>query len=162
MDISRTEGRKASAVDDQPKTKYKNDKETIMAATDEQIIYAGILSVGRKLGLVGLITAFVVYLTGILSPKVPLESIPQYWGLSVEQYTKAVGLKAGWSWLGMYGYGDMLNFFGIAILGLISIVCYLAIIPTLVRKKDVTFTIIALTEVLVLALAASGIIGVGE
>ena len=47
---------------------------------------------------------------------------------------------------------------GIAILAGLTIVCYLAIIPTLMRKKDTAYLVIAVVEVLVLTLAASGIL----
>jgi hypothetical protein len=65
---------------------------------------------------------------------------------------------AGWSWLKNIGKGDYMNFVGIAILAGLSIVCYLAIIPTLMKKKDTAYLVIAVVEVLVLTLAASGIL----
>ena len=65
---------------------------------------------------------------------------------------------AGWSWLHRIGKGDYMNFIGIAILAGLTIFCYLAIIPALARKKDTAYLIIAIAEVLVLALAASGIL----
>ncbi|NCO66424.1 hypothetical protein [Candidatus Aquicultor secundus] len=131
-------------------------------ATEEQLVYAGILSMGRKIGLAGIVASFLVYLSGILTPKMPLEKVPVYWHLSSSEYMKVAGIKPGWAWLTMFQNGDMLNFFGIAILGAISLVCYLAIIPKLLRKKDTTFAMIAIVEVLVLAFAASGIIHIGE
>jgi hypothetical protein len=51
-----------------------------------------------------------------------------------------------------------MNFVGIAILAGLTIACYLAIIPTLMRKKDTAYLVIAVVEVLVLTLAASGIL----
>ena len=65
---------------------------------------------------------------------------------------------AGWSWIKNVGKGDYMNFVGIAILAGLTIVCYLAIIPTLMRKKDTAYLVIAVVEVLVLTLAASGIL----
>ena len=62
----------------------------------------------------------------------------------------------------MLGKGDFLNFIGIAILGGVTIICYLAIIPTLLRKKDKAYVAMAFLEVLVLTLAASGILAVGH
>ena len=68
----------------------------------------------------------------------------------------------GWAWVGMLDKGDFLNFVGIAILAGVTILCYLAIVPTLLRKKDNAYLAMALVEVLVLALAASGILAVGH
>ena len=62
----------------------------------------------------------------------------------------------------MLGKGDFLNFIGIAILGGVTIICYLAIIPTLLRKKDKAYVAMAFLEVIVLSLAASGILAVGH
>jgi hypothetical protein len=65
---------------------------------------------------------------------------------------------AGWSWLKNIGKGDYMNFVGIAILAGLTIACYAAIIPTLLKKKDTAYLVIAVAEVLVLTLAASGIL----
>jgi hypothetical protein len=62
----------------------------------------------------------------------------------------------------MLAKGDFFNFVGITILSGITIICYLAIVPMLLRKKDVAYVTIALIEALVLALAASGILSVGH
>lgn len=161
MAASKT-GSKALKIESQPKTEAKTAGAPAVRATEEQLTYANILSAGRKVGLAGIGVAFLVYLSGILAPKMPLDQVPQYWQLSAGEYMKVAGITPGWTWLGMYQHGDMLNFFGVAILGAISMVCYLAILPKLLRKKDMTFAIIAIAEVLVLALAASGIIHIGE
>jgi hypothetical protein len=68
---------------------------------------------------------------------------------------------AGWSWLHRLGKGDYLNFIGVAILAGLTILCYLAIIPTFIRKKDTAYLVIAIVEVVVLALAASGLMKTG-
>lgn len=65
---------------------------------------------------------------------------------------------AGWSWLKMLSKGDYVNFLGIAFLAGITIICYLPIIPIFLRKKDTVFAVICILEVLVLTLAASGIL----
>ncbi|HAM49740.1 MAG TPA: hypothetical protein DCP92_03255 [Nitrospiraceae bacterium] len=81
--------------------------------------------------------------------------------MPVKQYLKATGIHTGWSWLGMVGKGDFLNFLGIAFLAGLTIVCFIRIIPILFRKKDIVYFIIAIIEVLVLVLAASGILKAG-
>jgi hypothetical protein len=59
------------------------------------------------------------------------------------------------------GKGDMLNFAPIAFLGAVTIFCYLAILPIFIRKKDTVYTLLAVLEVAVLVIAASGILGAG-
>lgn len=68
---------------------------------------------------------------------------------------------AGWAWLKMLSKGDYLNFIGIAFLAGVTILCYMRIIPILFRKKDTVYGILAIIEVLVLVLAASGILKTG-
>jgi hypothetical protein len=128
---------------------------------EEQLAYAQVLDVGMKLGLLLLLVTFALYATGLVSPHVPVDDLPRYWSLPVKEYLAATGIHRGWSWLGMLGKGDFLNFLGIAFLGGVAIACYLAISPIFFRKKDRLYGWLALVEVAVLALAASGLLKVG-
>lgn len=130
-------------------------------ATEEQILYANILNKGMFIGLIGLIVTFIIYGAGILKPVIPLEEVQNYWVMPVGDYLEQTGIHAGWAWLGNLKYGDMLNFLPIAFLSLLTIVCYLAILPGLIRKKDTAYVVLAVVEVIVLAVAASGILGSG-
>ena len=60
------------------------------------------------------------------------------------------------------GYGDFLNFLGIAFLAAVTIICYLSVIPTFLKKKDYVYATFALVEALILTLAASGLLAVGH
>jgi hypothetical protein len=131
-------------------------------ATDEQNRYANMLSVGRKVGLVSILVALGVYVLGVIPPKVPVGMLPQYWGLSSKEFMASTGLQSGWSWVGLYKYSDIMSYFGVAILGAVSAICYAAIIPGLLRKKDYAYVLIAVAEVFVLVLAASGIVRIDE
>ena len=132
-----------------------------LKATEEQVLYSKILNIGMLIGLAGLVIAFIIYCTGILAPLIPLEKVQTYWILSVHEYLTQSGIQAGWAWFGNLQFGDMLNFLPIAFLSLLTIVCYIAIIPGLIRKKDTAYVVIAVLEIIVLAVAASGILGTG-
>jgi hypothetical protein len=125
----------------------------------EQILYANILNKGMLIGLVSLIAIFIIYCSGILEPMIPLEKVQVYWVMPVHKYLEQSGIEQGWAWFGNLKYGDMLNFLPIAFLSLLTIICYIVIIPGLLLKKDYTYTVIALLEIIVLAVAASGILG---
>ncbi|MBI5641634.1 MAG: hypothetical protein HZA17_14535 [Nitrospirae bacterium] len=127
-------------------------------ATEEQLAYAKLLDSGMKLGLLMLVISFAIYMLGVLTPHIPVGDLPQYWSMSVKDYLKATDIHAGWSWLYQLGKGDFLNFIGIAFLSAVTIFCYIRIIPILFRKKDTVYGILAIVEVLVLVLAASGIL----
>ena len=136
----------------------------------EQLLYARVLEIGTYIGLVILFITFGLYASGILAPAVPLDQVANYWNQGVNEYLEAVNRDhlhlehppTGWAWVGMVGKGDFLNFIGIAILGGITIICYLAIVPSLLRKKDFAYLAMAVLEVLVLSLAASGLLVVGH
>lgn len=132
-----------------------------LQASPEQLIYANLLEKGMFVGLGLVLVTFAIYLLGIVNPYIPVDEIPKYWHLSVEKYLEAANVHAGWSWLGMLGYGDYLNFVGIAILAGVTILCYLAIVPILWRNDDKMYSILALLEAIILCVAASGILGAG-
>ena len=132
-----------------------------LKGTDEQLLYSKILNTGMLFGLTGLVVTFILYASGILEPLIPLEKVQTYWILPVNEYLEKSGMQAGWAWFGNLQFGDMLNFLPIAFLSLLTIVCYIAIIPGLIRKKDSAYVVIAILEIIVLAVAASGIIGTG-
>jgi hypothetical protein len=128
---------------------------------EEQLAYAQVLDLGMKLGLLLLVVTFVLYVTGLVSPHIPVEELPRYWSLPVKEYLAVTGIHGGWSWMGMLGKGDFLNFLGIAFLGAVAIVCYVAVSPIFFRKKDRIYGWLAVVEVAVLSLAASGLLKVG-
>ncbi len=130
-------------------------------ATEEQLLYANILNKGMIVGLIGLVITFIIYGAGIFKPMIPIEQVQNYWVMPVADYLHQSGINTGWAWLGNLGYGDMLNFLPIAFLSLLTIICYAAILPGLIRKKDTPYIVLCIVEILVLLLAASGILSSG-
>jgi hypothetical protein len=130
-------------------------------ASEEQIAYANVLNIGMWFGLALLIITFFVYLSGIMPSYVPIDDLPKYWTMRVHDFNVALNAPTGWGWTALVGRGDYLNFVGIAILSGLTILCYLVILPILIRKKDRAYVIIAIVEVLVLSLAASGLLKTG-
>ena len=132
-----------------------------LQATEEQLAYAKLLDLGMKIGLLMLVVTFFIYVFGIFTPHIPVNELPNYWKLPVKEYLKVTGIHTGWAWLGMVGKGDILNFIPIVFLAGVTILCYIRIIPILFRKKDTIYAFIAIIEVLVLVLAASGVLKSG-
>jgi hypothetical protein len=138
--------------------------------SDEQLLYAKILETGVYLGLLVLVVTFALYVFGLIEPAVPLADLPRYWVLNVHDYLNAVNVEhlhhdhliTGWSWITMLGKSDYLNFSGIALLSGVTVACYVGIVPTLIRKRDFVYAALAVLESLILALAASGLLGVGH
>lgn len=140
------------------------------SADEEQLLYAKILQAGMYIGLLLLLATFALYTSGALAPAVPVAELPNYWTMGVDDYLEATNHDylhlehpvSGWAWLSVLGKGDYLNFLGIAVLSAVTIVCFLGIVPTLVRKKDTPYVVMALLEAIILTLAASGILSVGH
>lgn len=138
------------------------NNEASLEATKEQVIYANLLGKGMMIGLIMLFVTFAIYVFGIMGSYIPVEELSQYWGMSVTEYLKATNIPDGWGWVNMLQYGDFLNFIGIAVLSGITILCYAAIIPTLLKSGDKVYALIAIAEVVVLSLAASGLVSGGH
>jgi hypothetical protein len=139
-------------------------------ATEEQLLYANILEKGMLVGLLLMFITFGLYVFRIMPAAVPLTEISSYWNQPVNDYLVAINnnflhldhLVTGWSWLKLIGKGDFLNFVPVAILSGVTIICYLAIVPGLFKRGDKAYAIMAIAEVAILTLAASGLLAVGH
>ena len=127
----------------------------------EQIIYANLLLMGMLAGIIIMVITYAIYLSGILSPHVDLSLIVNNWGRGIHEYLEITHSPHGWGWLTLLGYGDFLNYIGFVLLALMTIFCYLVLVRGFIRKKDWIFTTIAILEIVVLSIAASGILGAG-
>ena len=129
--------------------------------TKEQLLYTSFLRVLSKIGLGLLVVTFIIYVGKLLPPKIPFEELSKYWSLSSEEYLRATGIQGGWSWLHLIGYGDFVTFLAISFLAAVTSICYLSIIPSYLRRGDKIYGSLAIIEVLVLIIAASGILKAG-
>jgi hypothetical protein len=134
----------------------------VNAAPQEQQVYARWLAWCTRVSLAVLIGTFLAYLLNLAPPLVSLERLPQVWTLPVDRYVAATGAPTGWSWLGQLGRGDYLNMLGVAMLCLVTVVCYLRALPALFRRGERALAIIAGLQVAVLVAAASGLFAAGH
>lgn len=125
----------------------------------EQRIYARWLAGGSLFSLVLLTATFVAYLTGAAPPLVPIEDLPKYWSLSAAQYVAATGTPTGWHWAALLGRLDDLTLLAIACVASVTPVCFARLVPEFVRQREGIYAAIALMELWILVLAASGIAG---
>ncbi|MGQ9513118.1 DUF1634 domain-containing protein [Thermodesulfitimonas sp.] len=141
-------------------------KETQVAQTEappEQVVYANILLGGVLIGIALLVIGFIIYVSGILPPYVPVEELPKLWGLKAHKYVEVTKSPTGWGWVSYLGKGDCFNHLGIAFLsGLTIIGFFFSLVPAYLKKKDTWYFLIALVEVVVLVLAASGVVKAGH
>lgn len=131
-------------------------------ASAEQQAYAALLDIGMKIGLGAMIACFLLYVSGLVQPHVPLADLPKYWTMSVHDYIEVTGAPTGWGWIGKIGKGDYLNILPVAFLSIVTIACYLRILPMLSAKGDRVFAAIVVAEIFVLSLAVSGYLAGGH
>ena len=130
-------------------------------ATPEQVTYANMLFYGCWGGLGLMAATYVLYVTGILTPHIPLEKVPLLWSQPVGTYLELGKVPHGWGWAVLNGKGDFLNFLGIVLLAAMTLVCYIPLIPAFLKRGEKMMAALALAEIIVLAVAASGIVGSG-
>lgn len=121
-----------------------------------ELIYARWLAWGSRAGLAVLVLAFLAYVAGLAAPLVALEDLPRLWVLPLEHYLAESGAPVGWDWLSVAAKGDYANLAGIALLGLVSVACYVRLLPELLRRGERVLAAIAAAQILVLAAAALG------
>lgn len=126
-----------------------------------ELTYARWLAWGTRAALAVLTACFVVYVLGILDPLVAHPDLVRLWTLPVSEYLAATGAPTGWSWLAFLGTGDYLNLAGIAMLCLVTVLCYARIVPALARA-DRVYAAIAALQIAVLLAAASGALSGGH
>ena len=130
-------------------------------ASAEQVTYANILFYGCWSGLALMLVTYILYVSGIMEPYVSMELVTKFWSMPVHEYLVENNVPIGWGWATLLTKGDFLNFLGIALLGGLTIVAYIPVTIAYFKKKDFKFALIALLEIIVLCVAASGLIGGG-
>ncbi|KPA10533.1 conserved hypothetical protein, membrane [Candidatus Magnetomorum sp. HK-1] len=129
--------------------------------TKEQIIYANLLLIGVLVGIVLMAITYFIYLAGILPAHVDMNLLPQVWGKNVTEYLEITHTPHGWNWLNLLMKGDILNYLGFAFLGLLTVLCYFVLVRGYYREKNWIYTVISVLEIVVLSIAASGLLGSG-
>src|SRR5207237_6178018 len=95
----------------------------------EQQVYARWLDWGRRIALVVLIASFLAYALALVDPLLPPQELATLWAFPVDHYIAASGAPTGWGWLPLLPKSDYLVFLAVAMLGLVTVICYARIIP---------------------------------
>jgi hypothetical protein len=113
---------------------------------------------GTALAMALIAVELLAYVSGALSPYVPLRDLPAFWGMPMREYLAAARVPDGWGWLALAGQGDYVNFIGIALLASITPACYFLALRRYVARGDRTYAALAAAQILVLLVAASGLL----
>jgi hypothetical protein len=127
-----------------------------------ELTYARWLGWCTRVALATLTASFLAYVLDAAEPLVPLDRLPALWHLPVDEFIAATGAPVGWGWVAQVGWGDYLNLLGVSMLCLVTVVCYVRAMPLMVREGQRLQAMLALTQVLVLLAAASGLLAGGH
>jgi len=108
-------------------------------------------------GVAVLVCGFAAYLLGV-APHVPIEQLPAIWERPASEYLRHAALRPGWSWAALAHRTDMLVVAGVALLASCSIVSLAAAFYAFRENRERAFAIICVVQILVLVLAASGVL----
>ena len=123
-----------------------------------RVLYARWLDRASKAGFALCLCAFIVYAGGLLPSYLAATELPRYWGMSVSRFVAVTNMPHGWGWLRFLGHGDMLNLGAVALLALVTPICYARIVPRLLAERDWLQAALAAAQLAVLAAAASGLL----
>jgi hypothetical protein len=139
----------------------EKEHDTDLRPMPEQLSYANLLFVGAWAGIFVMMITYFLYVADIFPPYVGFSVIVDNWDKGVEQFLKITHAPHGWGWLGLLEKGDYLNYLGLVLISVLTIICYLFLMAGYRKRRDWTYFFISLVEILVLALAASGLLGTG-
>jgi hypothetical protein len=145
-----------------PKADADREPQPSLEPTPEQVRYAGVLEKGTRLGLLCLFVSFPLYIFGIMEPLTPIERVRECWSLQAYEFHTQTRGESGVGWLQMLGSSDYLNFVGIVILASVTAASYLAILPLMLGRGDKIYAVLVMLQVVVLVLAASGLLAAGH
>ena len=123
-----------------------------------QQTYARWLDAATRAAFAASLAAFAAYASGLAPSFVPLDALPRLWQLPLEQYLAQTGAPEGWGWLQLAGFSDYLNLACIALIGAVTLLCYLAVLPLLLRLGERLQAALVAAQALVLLVAASGVL----
>ena len=129
-----------------------------IAASPAQLRYANLLFYGACAGFALMLLTYSLYVLGIVEPQIPLDTLTVLWKGSAAEYRAAGGIPQGWGWLKLLHKSDICNFLGIVLLAGLTIVCFIQLCVDFLRRKEHLMAVLAFLEVLVLSLAASGVL----
>ena len=120
----------------------------------DQEVYARWLDWGTRIALVVLIASFLAYAFALFDPHLPPRELVKLWAFPVDHYIAASGAPTGWGWLQLLHKSDYLIFLGVALLGLVTVLCYARILPLLLGQGERLRAAIAVAQIIVLLGAA--------
>lgn len=129
--------------------------------TSRRRAYADWMEIGTRIGAGGLAFAYLAYVTGLLPPHVPINTVVAHWHLPAAEMARVCGFYRGTSWIHAIREGDYLTVLLLAFLATVTIWSFARLIPFLIRERDLPMMLVVFAQLAILLLAASGVLHVG-
>lgn len=125
---------------------------------EADLVYARCLLAGTALALGLIALETFAYVTGLVSPYIPLADLPRVWTLPMKDYLAAAKVPAGWGWVALATRGDYLNFVGIAVLASVTLACHLRLLAHYLARRDRAYAALVAAQLVVMLAAASSLL----
>jgi len=123
---------------------------------DVQMEFAAVVEWLVGIGLVLLAGLFVLYVTGIVPPAMPLSEVPAHWDLSAAEFRNVSGTEAGWAWIGRITSGEYLSLAGLVAFPTATTIGLCILAGLFARRKAVIWAVMAAVQAAILVFAATG------
>jgi len=124
---------------------------------EDQLVYAKTLEKFLYAGMIFIVVSFAVYIFQIYPAGLPPEKSIEYLTMRASEYAKFTEASVGWAWLHQLDKSDVISFSSIVFIGMISFITYLRVFSLYVLKKNTTFAILALCQLLIFIISALGL-----
>jgi len=123
-----------------------------------QADFARLLARFVSFALAALFLSFVLYATELVPSAVRISEVPTHWHLSAAEYAARTETRTGWNWLSQIGQGRTIAFAALALFPAGMVVLTAASALLYARDRVTAYGLISFVEVIVLLVAASGVL----
>lgn len=125
--------------------------------TDEiNQVFARVELWGVRVGIIGMIVTFALYLTGLVQPFIAPSRLTGLIGGGVTAYVRDNQVPTGWDWLSLIERSDMLSLASLVFMVGVIAAAYVALVPVLIRQGNRIYLGIVIAQLGVFFLAAFG------
>jgi len=127
----------------------------------EQLAYAGVLDRLSHLAILVIGGSYAAYVLNLLPQGVSIVETASSWHLRASEMQSTLHAPLGWSFMAdpsSLGLGDTLSYLSIILVCMIPVICLLFTAPAFLREKRPVFVVLSLLQVLILLVAATGIL----
>lgn len=123
-----------------------------------QLLYASLLVWFVRIALIALFGSFILYATGVVGSAIDITDVPDRWHLSAGEYVVATQTATGWSWLDSLDQGRTLSLAALVLFPAGTMVLTAVAFVLYLRNRLPAYALITFVQVVVFAVAASGVL----